>query len=64
MKKYIITKQNKFTDITTTDLIFVESDVHYGLQCNHKVDTKNYLLIRKKCFEVAQLIREIDELNK
>ena len=65
MKKYIITKQeNKIVDIASTDLIFIENESHYGLQCNYTGDSEKYLLIRKKCLQVAQLIREIDILNK
>jgi hypothetical protein len=49
-------------EIESESLIYTELQMtHFGVQCNN---LKNQELIRLKCRQVADLIREIDKLNK
>jgi hypothetical protein len=60
------TKFNE-VEISSNDLIYTEATTYYGkhtfvgLQCNN---LENAELIKAKCIQVANLIREIDKLNK
>ena len=60
------TKFNE-VEISSNDLIYTEATTYYGkhtfvgLQCNN---LENAELIKAKCIQVADLIREIDKLNK
>jgi hypothetical protein len=48
-------------EIESEGLIYTElQTTHFGVQCNN---LKNEALIRLKCRQVADLIREIDNLN-
>jgi len=49
-------------EIKSENLIYSEIGFEYiGVQC---INQENHELIQKKCREVANLIREIDKLNK
>lgn len=49
-------------EITSENLLYTEmGDTHSGCQCNN---LDNQKAIREKCKQVADLIREIDKLNK
>ena len=67
MDTYIIKKAYHFTndndiEIKSECILFVENGPHgFGLQCNNM---KNYQKIATKCYKIAELIREIEELNK
>lgn len=48
-------------EIKSENLLYTEIGlVYYGVQC---MNQSNEQLIKKKCQEVANLIREIDQLN-
>jgi len=52
----------KEIEITSENLIYIElGTTHSGCQCNN---LKNAEIIRKKCGQIADLIREIENLNK
>ena len=62
---YSITTKNE-VEIVSDNIMYSEvglndERVFIGVQCNNK---ENAELIKAKCIEVADLIREIDELNK
>ena len=38
-------------------------ETHHGLQCVVRPDNDDYKLMLEKCKQIAQLFREIDELN-
>lgn len=67
MDTYTIKKAYHWTstteiEITSENLIYTElCDTHSGCQNS---STKNSDEIHKKCVQVADLIREIDKLNK
>jgi len=67
MDVYTIKKAYHWTDdseiaITSNNLIYSElGPAHHGCQSR---SLKNNELIRDKCRQVADLIREIDNLNK
>ena len=60
------TKFNE-VEISSNDLMYTEATTDdgkhtfVGLQCNN---LENDELIKAKCIQIADLIREIDELNK
>lgn len=66
MNDYSISKAYHWTDdneleISSKDLLYVEAGGGSGMQCN---SVKNYDKINEKCKKIADLIREIDQLNK
>jgi len=67
MDTYIIKKAYHWTndhdiEIKSEGVLFVENGAHgFGLECNNM---KNHKKIATKCHEIADLIREIEELNK
>lgn len=62
---YSITTKNE-VEIVSDNIMYSEvglndKQVYIGFQCNNK---ENAELIKAKCIQVADLMREIDELNK
>ena len=62
---YSITTKNE-VEIVSDNIMYSEvglndKQVYIGFQCNNK---ENAELIKAKCIQVANLIREIDKLNK
>lgn len=62
---YSITTKNE-VEIVSDNIMYSEvalndERVFIGVQCNNK---ENAELIKAKCIQVANLIRDIDELNK
>ena len=57
---YPYTSKNE-VEISSEDLLYAEiNTTHSGVQCNNN---KNSEIIRKKCGQISDLIREIDKLN-
>ena len=62
---YSITTKNEI-EIISDNIMYSEvglndKQVYIGFKCNNKENTE---LIKAKCIQVADLMREIDELNK
>lgn len=46
------------------DLVYSQlGEHHHGMQCNHIGNTENHILITTMCRQIADLFREITELN-
>lgn len=61
-KAYPWIEGTKEIEITSENLIYTElGTTHSGCQCNNLENSEN---IRMKCFQIANLIREIEILNK
>ena len=60
-KAYPFTNDNEI-EISSENLLYAElGKTHFGVQVSN---LENYKKIQKLCCKVADLIREIDELNK
>lgn len=52
-------------NIDGNDLNYAQlGEHHHGLQCNVRGDNPKHEIIQKKCKEIANLFREIEQLNK
>ena len=61
-KAYHWIEGTKEIEITSENLIYTElGTTHSGCQCNN---LENAELIRMKCTQIANLIREVEILNK
>jgi predicted nucleic acid-binding protein len=61
-KAYHWIEDTKEIEITSENLIYTElGTTHSGCQCNN---LENAEIIRMKCTQIANLIREIEILNK
>lgn len=52
-------------NIDGDDLVYSQlGEFHHGVQCNHFGRTNEHDLITKKCSQIIELFKEINELNK